>query len=419
MKVSTLLVVLAFAACQSDTGTTSLHDEDLSSWYGIFIGQEKIGVEQRHLELMANGQRRWHRERRYRFSVAGVRNEAGGNSITTTDKDSRLLRYEHQAGAERREAWMDGENLVTVLTKADGGSERAVFPSQAPVAIDLVDELAPLVGIRAPVLESFNLKPTWVYFEGSAAELSWTINGTRAKHSLTGGSFGILSWEKTSKSEAESLECCVELLSMYRMMTPALPLARTSRLGTYNLEYSDGSVTTLNEERPLWLEIPAGGVIDLGKSDELELELRRRRIAPVLAGVTDKRTAVSRLLGWVRTELDVEVTPGSQGHLYALQRGAGDCSEHTSLFVAMANAIGIEASTQWGWVYWDGLYGPGFYPHAWAIVVLDGIGAVPVDPILGQFPADATHIVPAGDPGSMKTALLIPGAKIEVKLLEK
>ena len=64
----------------------------------------------------------------------------------------------------------------------------------------------------------------------------------------------------------------------------------------------------------------------------------------------------------------------------------GDCNEHTTLYTALARASGIPTRMAVGMVYQDGR----FYYHAWPEVYINGWMAV--DPTLGQFPADATHI---------------------------
>jgi hypothetical protein len=64
----------------------------------------------------------------------------------------------------------------------------------------------------------------------------------------------------------------------------------------------------------------------------------------------------------------------------------GDCNEHTVLFTALARAAGIPTRIAVGVTYQEGF----FYYHAWPEVYLNEW--VAVDPTLGQFPADATHI---------------------------
>jgi hypothetical protein len=64
----------------------------------------------------------------------------------------------------------------------------------------------------------------------------------------------------------------------------------------------------------------------------------------------------------------------------------GECNEHTVLFTAFARASGLPARMVGGLVFRYGF----FYYHVWPEVWFNEW--VPVDPTLGQFPADATHI---------------------------
>ncbi|MFC1661286.1 transglutaminase-like domain-containing protein, partial [Gemmatimonadota bacterium] len=69
-----------------------------------------------------------------------------------------------------------------------------------------------------------------------------------------------------------------------------------------------------------------------------------------------------------------------------LESGAGDCNEHTVLYVALARALGLPARTAVGLVYLDNA----FFYHAWPEVWLGQW--VAVDPTFGQYPADAAHL---------------------------
>lgn len=69
-----------------------------------------------------------------------------------------------------------------------------------------------------------------------------------------------------------------------------------------------------------------------------------------------------------------------------LKMRAGDCNEHTTLFVALSRAVKIPARINVGIVYLGGR----FFYHAWPEVYVGRW--VAVDPTLNQFPADATHI---------------------------
>jgi transglutaminase-like putative cysteine protease len=69
-----------------------------------------------------------------------------------------------------------------------------------------------------------------------------------------------------------------------------------------------------------------------------------------------------------------------------LAMGRGDCNEHAVLFAALSRSAGIPTRIAVGLTYQKGF----FYYHAWPEVYLSEW--VAVDPTLGQFPADASHI---------------------------
>jgi transglutaminase-like putative cysteine protease len=64
----------------------------------------------------------------------------------------------------------------------------------------------------------------------------------------------------------------------------------------------------------------------------------------------------------------------------------GDCNEHAVLFTALSRSAGIPTRIAVGLTYRNGF----FYYHAWPEVYFNEWMAV--DPTLGQFPADASHI---------------------------
>jgi transglutaminase-like putative cysteine protease len=112
----------------------------------------------------------------------------------------------------------------------------------------------------------------------------------------------------------------------------------------------------------------------------------RRTIERVLAGESDPLRAAERLTGWVYDSLEKEITLSVPSARQVLDMRRGDCNEHTVLYVALARSAGLPARTAAGLVY----VRDRFYYHAWPEVWLDRW--VPVDPTLGQFPADASHL---------------------------
>lgn len=105
-----------------------------------------------------------------------------------------------------------------------------------------------------------------------------------------------------------------------------------------------------------------------------------------LGDTSDPVVAARRLTDWVYHRLRKRITLSVPSATQVLEGGEGDCNEHTVLYVALARAVGLPARTVVGLVYVRGR----FYYHAWPEVWLGRW--VAVDPTLGQFPADASHL---------------------------
>jgi len=139
----------------------------------------------------------------------------------------------------------------------------------------------------------------------------------------------------------------------------------------YALPYRAGDVAEYLASTPLL------------QSDHERIREAARRI---VGDERDPIQAARLLVEWVFREVRKEPTVSIPSALEVLDRRAGDCNEHSTLFVALARAAGIPARIAVGLMYSSGA----FYYHAWAEVFLGRW--VSVDPLLGQFPADATHV---------------------------
>lgn len=112
-----------------------------------------------------------------------------------------------------------------------------------------------------------------------------------------------------------------------------------------------------------------------------------RRLAFGLMGNNrDPRHVAERINTWVYRNIRDRITFGIPSAIDVLKARAGDCNEHTQVYVALARAAGLPARVAAGLAYVDGK----FYYHAWPEVFLRDW--VPVDPTFGQFPADAAHL---------------------------
>ncbi|MGH3630720.1 MAG: transglutaminase-like domain-containing protein, partial [Sciscionella sp.] len=137
-------------------------------------------------------------------------------------------------------------------------------------------------------------------------------------------------------------------------------------------------------------QMPAGGRFagDLASTVLIQSSAGEVRAAAreATGGTTVPRLVAQRLTRWVFAHTTRAVVTDVPNATRTLRTSRGDCNELAVLYVAMARAAGLPARTAAGLVY----AGDRFYFHAWAEVYLNGW--VPVDPTLGQFPADAAHL---------------------------
>jgi len=111
------------------------------------------------------------------------------------------------------------------------------------------------------------------------------------------------------------------------------------------------------------------------------------QLARRLRGDTrDPVVAARRISQWVHDSLKKSISVTIPSAAQVLESRAGDCNEHTQLFIALSRAAGIPARAAAGLA----LVGTKFYYHAWPEVFVGKW--VAVDPTFGQFPADASHL---------------------------
>jgi len=106
-----------------------------------------------------------------------------------------------------------------------------------------------------------------------------------------------------------------------------------------------------------------------------------------IAGDSDNNLEkAKKIYEWVFTNLKKEPSFTIPSAVDVLNSMKGDCNEHAVLFTALARAAGVPARIAVGLVQQGDLM---FY-HAWAEIFYKDW--IPVDPTLGQFPADLSHI---------------------------
>jgi transglutaminase-like putative cysteine protease len=114
---------------------------------------------------------------------------------------------------------------------------------------------------------------------------------------------------------------------------------------------------------------------------------RIRTVAHEIVGdETDPARAGERIARWMTAHVRRAPVATVPSAVRVLTDRVGDCNEFTVLYVALARAAGLPARPTAGLVK----LGDRFYYHAWPEVYLGSW--VAVDPLLGQFPADAGHL---------------------------
>ena len=112
----------------------------------------------------------------------------------------------------------------------------------------------------------------------------------------------------------------------------------------------------------------------------------RAKAVEVIDGETNSWRAAEKLCRWIDKTVTDKITGGYDPSLTTLKSLAGDCTEHTFLFIALARAVGIPSRVCSGIVFVK----DAFYYHLWPEVYVGRW--VQMDPTLGQVIADANHI---------------------------
>jgi transglutaminase-like putative cysteine protease len=138
----------------------------------------------------------------------------------------------------------------------------------------------------------------------------------------------------------------------------------------------------------------------------------REQAARIIGKERDARAAAEKINAWVYNALVKQPVVSIPSAVEVLRQRTGDCNEHTTLYTALARAVGIPTRMAAGIVYMKN----GFYYHAWPEIWLGDW--VAIDPTFNQFPADATHIrFVVGDLAKQAEILKLVG-KLKVDVLE-
>jgi hypothetical protein len=181
------------------------------------------------------------------------------------------------------------------------------------------------------------------------------------------------------------------------------PLSKDRRVRQDGFFYIDGGrqiyrngVLTIRRESPITPRIRFGAA-----AGELTAALQstpfiqsdhpkiRQKVAEIVGPGDPDGVKADKLAAWVYKNLEKRPVLSVPNALETLENRVGDCNEHAVLLAAFARAAGLPAEVEAGVVYLRGR----FFYHAWNVLYLrDRGGWVTADAVLGQMPADVTHI---------------------------
>ncbi|MEW6333073.1 MAG: transglutaminase-like domain-containing protein [Thermodesulfobacteriota bacterium] len=115
----------------------------------------------------------------------------------------------------------------------------------------------------------------------------------------------------------------------------------------------------------------------------------RQTLGDILSPGDGEEVKARKILAWIHRHIEKRPVLSVPNALQTLENRVGDCNEHAVLMAALSRAAGIPADMEAGLVFLRGR----FYYHAWNVLFLPEKGGwITADPVLGQMPADATHI---------------------------
>ncbi|MCF8068454.1 MAG: transglutaminase-like domain-containing protein [Desulfobacterales bacterium] len=132
----------------------------------------------------------------------------------------------------------------------------------------------------------------------------------------------------------------------------------------------------------------------------------------IISPEDDDLVKATKLVNWVHDNLEKRPVISIPSAIETLNNRMGDCNEHAALLTALARAAGIPAQIEAGLVYTDNR----FYYHAWNVLFIDQW--VTADSLMGQIPADVTHIrLVRGGLNNLNELARVIG-KINIEILE-
>ena len=196
----------------------------------------------------------------------------------------------------------------------------------------------------------------------------------------------------------------------------------------FDVPQSHRQIISKGKDNNLIMEIKRDFIIKNGKAllpDERKRSLASSISTPadnpkiialaskIVGDATTDFEKASRIVKWIFTNLEKTMAKNSDNAFDILDKKAGDCTEHTLLFVTLARAVGIPSREVGGIAYMAGEKVPKMAWHAWA-EFHDGKQWLTADPTWNQTLVDGTHIKFSEGSTDLKWLNILGGLTLQV-----
>ena len=138
----------------------------------------------------------------------------------------------------------------------------------------------------------------------------------------------------------------------------------------------------------------------------------RQQVEKIISQEDSPELRAGKIMRWIYKNIEKRPVLSVPDALETLENRMGDCNEHAVLMAAMTRAAGIPSQIEAGLVFLRGR----FYYHAWNALFLDRW--ITADALMGQLPADVTHIRLVRGEAEHQIDLLGVIGNITIELLE-
>ncbi len=438
------------------------------TWKNIFQNDRKIGSAHSRLSKTPNGYQLLE-TLTLRVNIMGMLQDISLKTTASLYPDFSLAAFDFKIGSGRFQFSAKGtvsDHLLTIISQSAGSTQKNTIrlDQKLYLAAGLVSAVMASGFDKNKALTLFILDPTTmsrqpvdirllgkedihvmgnsqaarkvsISFKG-ATQLAWIADDGEILREQ--GLLGI-SLEKTSQSEAlsglaletgEDFTLAASIPANLHIESPDR-LERLSLkidgIGSSNIDlngdrqsFRQNRLTIARESLNGFSKDPLPEATAESLAEYLKPSLFIQSNDPKIKNLADSITSAAdppwekarKLTLWVFREIEKRPVLSLPDALSTLENRMGDCNEHTMLLAALLRAAGIPARIEAGLVYLNGR----FYYHAW-----NGFHVgkwITADAVMGQLPADITHVRLASGAHSMPIDIMGVIGKIQLEILE-